>query len=197
MKPAIENEVQIYEQEHIVKIFWRKEFLEDEQSEKKKIKDSILEKYKGKLVVDFKKNNGKIEPCDIILQLTKEIDCGTFLDSLLQCSEEIKFLKVESTMEEGERQVKVSELEKRVELLEKENKPLKQQLDRLRSYSDVYLLRQQLPNWLAMFPSLISIQKRKQKRDCCQRIQKLKRLVGKTMPSWRICLQTRNSAIQI
>ena len=37
MKPAIENEVQIYEQER-VKIFWRKEFLEDEQSEKNKIK---------------------------------------------------------------------------------------------------------------------------------------------------------------
>ena len=38
MKPAIENEVQIYEQEQHVKIFWRKEFLEDEQSEKTKIK---------------------------------------------------------------------------------------------------------------------------------------------------------------
>ena len=37
MKPAIENEVQIYEQEH-VKILWRKEFLEDEQNEMKKIK---------------------------------------------------------------------------------------------------------------------------------------------------------------
>ena len=29
MKFAIENKVQIYEQEYVVKIFWRKEFLED------------------------------------------------------------------------------------------------------------------------------------------------------------------------
>ena len=57
--------------------------------------------------------------------------------------------------------------------------------------NDVYLLRQQLSNWLALFSDLISIQQRKQKRI----IQKLKRLVGKTMPSIRISLQTRNSAI--
>ena len=87
-----------------MKTFWRKELLEDEQSEKKKIKDIILEKFKGKLVEDLKKNNGKIEPYDIILQLTKEVDCGTLLDSfnLLQYFEEIKFFKVESTPKEGE-----------------------------------------------------------------------------------------------
>ena len=56
--------MQIYEQEHVVKRFWRKEFMEDEQSEKKWIKDSILEKYKGKLVVDL-----NIYIC-IILSLT-------------------------------------------------------------------------------------------------------------------------------
>ena len=52
--------MQIYEQEHIVKIFWRKEFLGDEQSEKKRIKDSILEKYNGKLVADKKKTVEKL-----------------------------------------------------------------------------------------------------------------------------------------
>ena len=41
-----------------------------------------MEKYKGKLVVDFKKETSrKIKPCDIILQLTKEVDCRTLLDS--------------------------------------------------------------------------------------------------------------------
>ena len=49
-------------------------------------------------------------------------------------------------------------------------------------YSDVYLLRQQLPNWLALFSNLIGIQKRKQNHNYWQRIQKLKTLVGKTMP---------------
>ena len=61
--------------------------------------------------------------------------------------------------------------------------------------SDVYLSHQQLSNWLALFSDLISIQKLKQKRNCWHRIQKLKRLVGKTLPSIRIRLQTRNSAI--
>ena len=36
MKPAIENVVQIYEQEHVVKIFWRTEFLEEEKSKVKR-----------------------------------------------------------------------------------------------------------------------------------------------------------------
>ena len=43
-------------------------------------------------------------------------------------------------------------------------------------YSDVYLLRE-------LLPTLIGIQKQKQKRKCWYRIQKLKRLVSKTMPS--------------
>ena len=40
--------------------------------------------------------------------------------------------------------------------------------------SDVHFLRQQLSNCLALFSNLISIQKRKQKRNCWHIIQKLK-----------------------
>ena len=56
-------------------------------------------------------------------------------------------------------------------------------------------LGEQLSQWLALFPDAINIQKRKQKHSCRHRTQKLKRLVGKTMPSTRISLQTLNSAI--
>ena len=60
---------------------------------------------------------------------------------------------------------------------------------------DVYLFRQQLSKWLALFPDVINIQKRKQKRSYRHRTQNLKRLVGKTIPSTRVSLRTLNSAI--
>ena len=59
----------------------------------------------------------------------------------------------------------------------------------------VYLFCQQLSKWLALFPDVINIQKRKQKRSYRHRTQKLKRLVGKTIPSTRVSSQTLNSAI--
>ena len=52
-----------------------------------------------------------------------------------------------------------------------------------------------LSKWLALFPDVINIQKRKQKRSYRHRTQKLKRLVGKTISSTRLSLQTLNSAI--
>ena len=55
--------------------------------------------------------------------------------------------------------------------------------------------RQQLSKWLALFPDVINIQKRRRKRSYQHGTQKLKRLVGKTIPSTRVCLQTMNSAI--
>ena len=64
-------------------------------------------------------------------------------------------------------------------------------------YSDVYLLRQQLSNWLALFPNLISIQKRKQKRSCWHIIKKLKKLVGKNALITYMFLLGQNNSLHM
>ena len=84
-----EEIVKIDDENKLVKIYWKQDLDPEEKQQKKKIKDHILNNYKGKLITDFRLTQDGYESLHLI-SIIPDKNFNNFLKELLDHFEKIR-----------------------------------------------------------------------------------------------------------